>query len=108
MPLKTENPLILSNRFNTFYLSVGKITANKAMQLAKEHGFSTSSRHLSCGRADNVHKSDPQELFSFCPVTESQVQKIVKGLPSNKAPGMDKITSRVLKDSLPISLPRTF
>lgn len=89
MPLKTENPLILSNRFNTFYLSVGKITANKAMQLAKEHGFSTSSRHLSCSQANNVHKSDPHELFSFCPVTESQVQKIVQGLPSNKTPGMD-------------------
>lgn len=108
MPLKTENPLILSNRFNTFYSSVDKISANKAMQLAKEHGFCTSSRDLSCSRANNVHESDSQELFSFCPVTESQVQKIVKGLPSNKAPGMDKITSRVLKDSLPISLPRTF
>jgi len=78
------------------------------MQFAKEHGFSTSSRDLSCSRASNVHESDPRELFSFCPVAESQVQKIVKGLPSNKAPAMDKITSRVLKESLPISLPRTF
>lgn len=97
MPLKTENPLILSNKFNAFYSSVGKITADKAMQLAKQQGFSTSSRNLSCSRANNVHEK--------CPVTESQVEKIVQGLPRNKAPGMDKITSRVLKVLLPVSLP---
>ena len=67
------------------------------MQLAKQQGFSTSSRNLSCSRANNVHEK--------CPVTESQVEKIVQGLPRNKAPGMDKITSRVLKDLLPVSLP---
>ena len=49
----------------------------------------------------NTHKS----FFSFCPVTESQIEKIVQGLPTNKVPGMDKITSRVLKDNLPVSLP---
>jgi len=69
VPLKTENPLILSNKFNAFYSSVGKITADKAMQLAKQHGFSTSSRHLSCSRANNVHENRP--------VTESQLEKIV-------------------------------
>lgn len=36
-PLKTENPLNLIRTLNTFYSSVGKITADKAMQLAKEH-----------------------------------------------------------------------
>ena len=73
MPLKTKNPLILSNKFNALYSSVGKITADKAMQLAKQQGFSTSSRDLSCSRANNVHEN--------CPVTESQVEKIVQGLP---------------------------
>lgn len=36
-PLKTENPLNLIRTLNTFYSSVGKITTDKAMQLAKEH-----------------------------------------------------------------------
>lgn len=38
-PLKTDNPLNLIRTVNTFYSSVGKITADKAMHLAKEHGL---------------------------------------------------------------------
>ena len=43
--------------------------------------------------------------FEFQPVTEKDIRKIVTNLPSNKAPGYDKITARVLKDSLPNTLP---
>ena len=55
--------------------------------------------------ANDVHENDHRELFMFSAVTESLVENIVNGLPSNKAPGADKITSRVLKDSLPAILP---
>ena len=44
------------------------------------------------------------ELFELHQVTESQVEKVIRGLPSNKAPGMDKISSRILKDCLPCTL----
>ncbi|KAL9950470.1 hypothetical protein ACROYT_G042968 [Oculina patagonica] len=104
-PLKTENPLILSKKFNEFYTSVGKITADKAKQLAQEHSFSSSDRDLMCNSTNFTCANCQEEIFSFSPVTESLVEKIIKGLPSNKAPGADKITSRVLKDSLPVSLP---
>ena len=44
------------------------------------------------------------ELFVLHQVTENQVEKVIRRLPSNKAPGMDKIYSRILKDSLPSTL----
>ena len=43
--------------------------------------------------------------FYFRPVTEQETLKIVKALPSNKAPGADKVTARILKASLPVTLP---
>ena len=43
-------------------------------------------------------------LFEFQPVTEKEVGKIIRSLPSNKAAGPDKVTAEVLKDSLPITI----
>ena len=43
--------------------------------------------------------------FRFYSVTEEDVSKIIKNLPSNKAPGYDKVTARVLKDSSPVTVP---
>ena len=34
-----ENPLLLANKFNEFYANVGKVTALKATNLAKEHNL---------------------------------------------------------------------
>ena len=38
-------------------------------------------------------------------LTEKDIEKIVKHIPSNKAPGHDRVSTRVLKDSLPATLP---
>ena len=35
---------------------------------------------------------------------EKEFGNIIRSLPSNKAPGPDKVTARILKDSLPITL----
>ena len=48
--------------------------------------------------------NSPNKLFYFSPVTFTEVQKIVKSMPSNKSPGLDKITMRVIKDALPVIL----
>ena len=45
-----------------------------------------------------------QEFFVLHQVTENQVERVIRGLPSNKAPGVDKISSKILKDSLPGTL----
>lgn len=44
------------------------------------------------------------ELFVLHQVTDNQVEKVIKRLPSNKALGMDKLSSRILKDSLSSTL----
>ena len=38
-------------------------------------------------------------------MTEQDIEKIVKHVPSNKAPGNDKVSARMLKDSLSATLP---
>lgn len=65
VPLKTENPLNLSNKFNAFYSSVGKVTADNEMQLAKQHGFSTSGGDLSCSLQITSMKNTHKSFFPF-------------------------------------------
>ena len=43
--------------------------------------------------------------FEFHAVMEQDSEKIVKHIPSNKAPGHDRVSARVLEDSLPATLP---
>ena len=43
--------------------------------------------------------------FEFHAVTEQGIEKIVKHIPSNKAPGLDRVFAGVLKDILPVTLP---
>ena len=87
----------LSKTLNEFYTLVGKTTADKARWIALEYGFPPSGHDLFHIFANDVHENDHRELFKFSSVTESLVKKIniVNGLHSNKAPGADKITSRV-------------
>ena len=39
-----ENPLLLANKFNEFYATVGTMTALKATKLAEEHNFNIHDR----------------------------------------------------------------
>ena len=43
--------------------------------------------------------------FQFGTVSDKDVECLVKSFPSKKAPGHDKVSARVLKDSLPATLP---
>ena len=43
--------------------------------------------------------------FSFHVVSPSEIRKIVLSFPSNKAPGPDKVSMKVIKDALPCILP---
>ena len=49
-------------------------------------------------------QSDNSDAFFFHPVTTSKVENVRRSFSSNKSPGYDKISSRVLKDSLPSTL----
>ena len=101
-----ENPLLLANKFNEFYPNVRKVTALKATNLAEKH-------NLNVRGTEGIHpceciRSSGQKittLFTFCSITTGDVQRIITSLPSNKAPGCDKVHAKILKDSSPVIAP---
>ena len=100
----TEEPFLWPNKFNEYYTSIGISAALKAKTLAKEHGFH-SLNDKSIQPPINSRLPDNRcPPFEFQPVMEKEVGKIKRSLQSNKAPSPDKVTARVLKDSLPITI----
>ena len=88
-----ENPLLLANKFNEFFTSVGSDTAKKAHSLAIEQNV-----ELFSSVPTQVTQCENLEAFRFQMVTTHEVEKVIKGFSSSK------ISSRFLKDSLPITL----
>ena len=101
-----EDPLRLANKFNEFYANVGKVTALKATNLAEEHNliFRGTEGIQKCKSICNSGQNGAA-LFTFQSITTGDVQKIITSLPSNKAPGCDKVNAKILKDSSPIIAP---
>lgn len=93
-----KTPTGLANKLNEFFTSVGSVTAQKAASdLASHHGLNlTFEAPVPLSTSSN----SIAELFKLYEVTKSQVESVIRSLPSNKAPGMDKITPTILKDSL--------
>ena len=104
-PLSTmEDHFSQANKFNQFDTSVGLSAASRAKALAEEHNFYTFNQESSCCPINNSPQDVQCSLFEFQSVSEEEVGKIIRSLPSNKAPGLDKVTARVLKDNLPTTL----
>lgn len=98
--ITTEDPLTEANKFNEFYTSVGKTTAAKAQAIAEDHCLNI---HNNIVELRPTITTEPE--FNFRPVSTQEIEKIIKALPSNKAPGVDKVSARVLKASIPAALP---
>ena len=96
--MASEDLTGLANELNDFFTSVGRITAQKASDLSLHYGINVN---LDAPTPLHTSTDVSAELFVLKEVTENQVEKVIRRLPSNKAPGMDKISSRILKDSLP-------
>ena len=78
---------------------MGCVTAQKASDLATEHNFDINP-------ITTVPIPDEcPEIFQFHAVSDKDVESVIRGFASNKAPGYDKVSVRVLKDSLPAILP---
>ena len=89
----------MADEFNNFFPSVGKSTNSKIESLAEEHNFVLHENAF-------TPKCFPtSEQFTFNYVDCKQVADVINAMPSNKAPGIDKVPTRVLKDSLLITLP---
>ena len=99
--MASEDLTGLANELNDFFTSVGSITAQKARDLSLHHELNVN---LDVPSSLHVFTNVSPELFVLHQVTENQVEKVIRRLPSNKAPGMDKISSGILKDSLPSTL----
>ena len=96
--MASEDLTGLANELNDYFTSVGRITAQKASDLSLQHGINVN---LDAPTPLHTSTNVSSELFVLNQVTENQVEKVIRRLPSTKAPGMDKISSRILKDSLP-------
>ncbi len=89
----------VANNFNQFFTSVGSNTVTKIKSLAKENNYTPSQLPF-------IPRSYPEsEQFTFEPVECTLVEYIVKSMPDNKSPGIDKIPIRVIKDCLPVISP---
>ena len=89
----------MADDFNNFFASVGKSTNSKIESLAEEHNFVLHENAF-------TPKCFPTtEQFTLTYVDCKQVTDVINAMPSNKAPGIDKAPTRVLKDSLLITLP---
>ena len=84
----------MASSFNTYFSSVGSLTALKACQLAKDQNWTLDSNAY-----ETFNVSTPSELFEFQPVSDNDAANIILNLPSNKAPDFDKVPVRILKDS---------
>ena len=100
----SEDPMAQANMYNEFYTSVGKTSAEMAQTLTEKLGFTALGNNSQSN--EDMSKCSSHQEFYFRPVTEPETLKLVKALPSNKAPGADKVTARILKASLPVTLPR--
>ena len=97
------DPKTQACRFNEYYSSVGVNVSLAAEEIAEKLGF-TDSINNNHDTNTNSHEIN-HDAFTFHSITQDDVNRIVNSLPSNKAPGYDKVTAKILKDSLPVTAP---
>ena len=89
----------VANDFNRFFTSVGQVAVDKINFLANECNFDLSAPAFDPGIFPVT------DQFNFKHVDCDEVAQIVRSMPANKSPGIDKIPVRAIKDSLPATLP---
>ena len=96
-PSSLEDHETLANKFNKYFTSVGELTAYKASLITRQYGLNEECG--SRGESIDTGLHVETEAFKFQDVKETDVKSVIKSLAANKAPGYDKISARVLKDS---------
>ncbi|XP_074635839.1 uncharacterized protein LOC141894176 [Acropora palmata] len=97
-PIKTVKMRHKPNPFITEDIrDLMKKAADDSAELARLHDLPTTPVYLGSTHCD--------ELFDFKAITSEDVRKVIMAMPSNKAPGYDKIPVFVIKDCLSYILP---
>ena len=94
-PVYIKDMKELADEFNVFYTSVGLKTMEESQKIAVKH-------NLSGVPTNDIERFNDLDEFRFYPVSSYE---IVSSFPPNKAPGINKVSFRVIKDVLPIILP---
>ncbi|CAB3998563.1 Hypothetical predicted protein [Paramuricea clavata] len=79
------------------------LEAKKASTLIQDPSVYPARNLSDVNRTDNSYPEE-NDRFSFTPVSCSEIRNIILAMPSNKSPGKDKVSMRVIKHSLPVIL----
>ena len=93
--IKTANPKILANEFNSYFASLGNSISESVMALAYEH-------HVPAIDFEPLKHYPESEQFFLSQITREELVSVVRNMPTNKSPGIDKVTVKVIKDCLSI------
>ena len=91
----TLNSKVAANEFNSYFASVGSLTAEATKKLAQDHCIPVVEYQP-------VESYPKSEQFSLSQITREELVSTVMNMPLNKSPGNDKVTLNVLKDCLHI------
>ena len=96
----SKDTKLLADEFNQLFASVGENTVKKFSALAVKFSYEPNEP------AFVPREYPPSEEFALhSTVKWEQVERIVNAVSTNKAPGIDKVPVRVIKDSLSAILP---
>ena len=90
----------VANKFNNFFVNIGKNTIQKISTLAEQFQCETHDSSF----IPREYPASEQFVFD-ANMNINQIQKIIKSMATNKSPGIVKIPIRVIKDCLPAILP---
>ena len=92
---------LIANEFNNFFVSIGAKTANAAAKIGLDNNFDLP---ISSFLPGSPPECALQEMFQLSPDSCTDIKRIINSMPSNRAPGSDKVTMSVLKDCLPVEV----
>ena len=94
---------VLVEEFNQFFTFVGKNTADSASTIASTINATMQPDPSLLSSSSSVADSTTNK-FSSQPVSCNEVKRIILTMRSNKSPGFDKVSMKVIIDSLPVIL----
>ena len=79
-----KDPKIISNKFNEYFTNIGP-------NVAKNFGNDVNASF------EKYLTGDYQKSIFLAPVTENELETEIKNMDSNKSPGYDNISSKIIK-----------